>query len=164
MSKDEGEAGPAPDEFSFRRAELADIERLLPLVAAFHVEEGVDSSAGDRRGALETLFEAPGIGEARLIERAGDAVGYIALAYGFSIEFNGRDCFLDELYVAPACRGLGLGRAAIRAARADLTGRGFKAMHLEVLPANPAVRLYEGEGFELRRGYHLMSLRFDEPS
>lgn len=150
------------EDFEFRRAGMDDLGRLLQLVAAFHVEEGVDSTPDDRRAALETVLGAPGIGEVTLIERAGEPVGYIALAYGFSIEFNGRDCFLDEIYVAPEHRGLGLGRAVIRAAREDLIRRGFKAMHLEVLTTNEAARLYEREGFVLRRGYHLMSHRFDE--
>ncbi len=150
-------------EYEIRRAELGDLERLAPLVAAFHVEEGVASTPEARRAALETVLGGPGIGEVRLIETAGDGapVGYIALAYGFSIEFNGRDCFLDEIYVAPAHRGRGLGRRAIRAAREDLERRGFKAMHLEVLTGNPAARLYKREGFALRDGYHLMSMRFD---
>lgn len=149
----------APD-FNIRRALPEDLEISLPLVAAFHVEEGVDSRPEDRRAAVSRILSDPGIGEMWLIETMGEAVGYLVLAYGFSIEFNGRDAFLDEIFVAEAARGRGLGRAALRKARDDMAARGLKAIHLEVAVDNDrAQKLYEEEGFDLRRGYKLMSAR-----
>ena len=148
------------EDFNIRRAGPADLECSLPLVAAFHAEEGVDSSPEDRRAAVSHILGDTDIGEMWLIETAGEAVGYLVLAYGFSIEFNGRDAFLDEIFVTKAARGRGLGRAALRKARGDMAARGVKAIHLEVAVDNDrAQKLYAEEGFVLRRGYKLMSAR-----
>lgn len=149
----------APD-ITIRRAAPEDLELSLPLVAAFHLEEGVESRPEDRRAAISRILGDTGIGEMWLIETAGAAVGYLVLAYGFSIEFNGRDAFLDEIFVTKAARGRGLGRAALRKARDDMAARGVKAIHLEVAVDNDrAQKLYSEEGFALRRGYKLMSAR-----
>lgn len=143
-----------------RLAVSEDLEVALPLVAAFHAEEGVDSRAEDRRAAVSRVLRDHGIGEMWLIEASGEAVGYLVLAYGFSIEFNGRDAFLDEIFVVKSARGRGLGRAALRKARDDMAARGLKAIHLEVAVDNDrAQKLYGEEGFVLRRGYKLMSAR-----
>ena len=36
-------------------------------------------------------------------------VGYVVVTLGFSLESGGRDGFIDELYIAPAARGRGIG-------------------------------------------------------
>ena len=140
------------------RAGPDEIETALPLVAAFHAEEGVAVDDAHRRRALAALFTPPEPGELHLILADGRAVGYLCAAYGWSIEFGGRDAFLDELYVEPALRGRGIGREAVRRLAAALGEKGLHALHLEVERGNAAaIRLYEAEGFAFRSHYHLMS-------
>lgn len=144
--------------FTLARADAGRIEDALALVAAFHAVEGVAQTPAARRRALETLLTPPEPGELWLIEVGGRAIGYIAIAYGYSIEFGGRDGFVDEFFVDAAHRGAGIGRAALRDLARDLSARGFHALHLEVAETNErAIRLYEAEGFSYRRGYRLMS-------
>lgn len=149
-------------EITLKQAEPQDIEDLLPLVAAFHAEEGVDQAPETRRAAVAALLANTSYGEIWRIESPGSLSGYLAFAFGYSIEFNGRDAFLDEIYVAPTHRGLGLGRAALKEMKANLQRRGVKAVHLEVEVNNSkAEKLYASEGFQMRRSYHLMSARLD---
>lgn len=145
-----------------RAARGDEIDKVVAFVTAFHAEEGVAQTPAARREAVATLIANPAFGEIRIIAADGRDVGYLAFAYGFSIEFNGRDAFLDEVFIEPVARGAGIGRAAIAALLGELRAKGVKAAHLEVALDNPdAQRLYERAGFVLRRGYHLMSARLD---
>lgn len=61
---------------------------------------------------------------------------------------NGECCEMKRLYVDPACRGCGIGRALVRRVKADARDMGYAAMLLDTLPfLTDAVALYEQEGF-----------------
>ena len=139
----------------------ADEAALLPLVRAYHAFEDVDLSDAQRRAALGPLL-APdsSFGRVWLIRSAGRTVGYAAVCFGYSIEFAGRDAFLDELFVEEAARGRGIGRAVLALVQQQCAALGVGALHLEVARDNTrARRLYEALGFEPRERFHLMSWR-----
>jgi GNAT superfamily N-acetyltransferase len=61
--------------------------------------------------------------------RAGarpEAVGYIVVTLGYSMEYGGRDAFVDDLFLAAAHRGRGLGTAALAQARAYCVAQGVR--------------------------------------
>lgn len=146
---------------SLRLATLDDLERLLPLVAGFHAEEGIEQDDDTRRGALSPLLEGSPHGAIWMIGPRVAPVGYIAVSFGWSIEFGGIDAFLDEIYVRERVRGRGMGSEALAALVRALTGQGITAMSLEVDTDNQRVRaLYERMGFQSRSRYHLMTHRF----
>src|SRR5690606_35707822 len=62
--------------------------------------------------------------------------------------FAGRDAWLTELWVDEHARGNGAARAALAQLEDALRERAVRALHLQVRPDNPAVRLYERAGFE----------------
>jgi GNAT superfamily N-acetyltransferase len=144
---------------TFRPAVLADLDALLPLMEAFYAEDRhpwVESAA---RETLRALLSDPGCGRAFLIEEDARRVGYLVVCFGFSLEFHGRDAFLDELYVVPAARGRGLGTQSLRVAEDCCREAGARALHLEVGHGNDtARRLYRSWGFE-ERPHALMSKR-----
>ena len=85
-------------------------------------------------------------------------VGYAALCFGYSIEFRGRDAFVDELFIAEQARGKGLGSRVLELIRKEAARLGIVALHLEVARDNTrARRLYEKWGFRARERYYLMS-------
>jgi GNAT superfamily N-acetyltransferase len=145
---------------SLRLACADDLPVLLPLVAAYHAHEGITARpAPALAGTLLGLLDHPERGRIWLIEDAGTAVGYLAIAFGYSIELGGREAAIDEIYVQPASRGQGLGRSALRALVDWASGQGLVALHLDVAPDNPgARRLYARQGFGEVLGYDLMSL------
>jgi ribosomal protein S18 acetylase RimI-like enzyme len=63
------------------------------------------------------------------------------------------DCYLEELYVAPASRGQGLGRALMQAAIEHACAAGAGRMELGTSEDDAAARaLYESLGFSNREG------------
>jgi ribosomal protein S18 acetylase RimI-like enzyme len=56
------------------------------------------------------------------------------------------DAYVDALYVLSVAHGRGLGRALVGALAQRLRERGFHALALHVVAANPAVRFYEHLG------------------
>ncbi len=136
------------------------IDKLLPLVAAFHAEEGIDLSEEARRAGVAPLLDGIPHGAAYLIGPPRAPIGYIIVTFGWSVEFGGMDGFVDELFIRPGVRGRGVATEVLMSLPRALAGAGLKALHLEVATGNQsAQRLYGRAGFSLRDGYHLMTRR-----
>lgn len=135
-----------------------DLDRLLPLVAAFHQYSGFSTTEAQRRDALDLLFSGEVQAAAWLIGPRRAPVGYIVVSFGFSIELGGRDAFIDEFYVREAVRGRGMGSQALHVLHPMLRDMGVKALHLEVSKtADAVVRFYKRAHFQPRDSYHLMT-------
>ncbi|MBI3968192.1 MAG: GNAT family N-acetyltransferase [Chloroflexi bacterium] len=116
---------------------------------AYYPEDHLQLDESAARSAVEQLVGDEKLGRIWLIRYDGRTVGYVVLAFGFSLEFHGRDAFVDELYVEPAYRGRGLGKAALRFVEAVAPALGITALHLEVERANTrAQTLYRRTGYE----------------
>jgi ribosomal protein S18 acetylase RimI-like enzyme len=142
---------------SFRFAEVSDIDRLLPLMQDFCSFEHLPYDEARLRGLLSKLIEDKSLGRLILVEDSQQPVGYMVLGFGFSLEFHGRDCFIDEFYVRPERRQQGIGRAAVDFAMQTCRVLGIKAMHLEADHFNA-----RGHEFYRRLGFkdhdrHLMT-------
>jgi GNAT superfamily N-acetyltransferase len=129
-----------------RRATADDLPALLPLVAAFcavdgHpydeavVARGPPAVAGGRRA-----------GQVLVLEQHAGLAGYAVLTWSWSLESGGRDCILDELYVAQ--RDSGRGAHLLAAAMEHAADHGARACFLETEAANTRVRrFYARHGF-----------------
>jgi ribosomal protein S18 acetylase RimI-like enzyme len=133
---------------------------ILELMQALYDEDGsTPLRENGAEAALRGLLAAPDRGLVWVIEQDGEAAGYLVLTWGYSLEFHGRDAFIDELYVAPRYRGAGLGRQAVEYAEEACRAYGAGAMHLEVEIDNErAHTLYRRSGFA-ERGLRLMTKR-----
>ena len=148
---------------AIRPATPADLATLLPMVRDLHEHEGIRGTLTDVRNALGRLLAEPQRGRILLAGDGGLATGYVAVCFGYSIEFHGVDAFIDELYVLPTERGKGLGQKLIDAAEAMCRTEGVVAVHLEVDHANPkAHALYHRTGFK-DHTRHLMTMRMGGP-
>jgi ribosomal protein S18 acetylase RimI-like enzyme len=89
-----------------------------------------------------------------LVLLAGDGPdGLAVLRFRAAIWSSGLECYLAELYVTPAARGHGLGRALLGAALRQARARGADTMDIGVdEPDLAARRLYESLGFTNRAG------------
>jgi ribosomal protein S18 acetylase RimI-like enzyme len=136
------------------------LSRLLPMVAAYHEFEGIDSTDSRRRAALEPMLRGTPLGAVWLIGPKMSPVGYVAVGLGWSIELGGPDAFVDELFIREAVRGRGMGAQALDALAVEMGKRGVVALHLEVANDNTrALSFYARRGFSRRDKYFLMTRR-----
>jgi GNAT superfamily N-acetyltransferase len=79
----------------------------------------------------------------------GEAVGLLNAFEAFSTFAAAPLLNIHDVYVLPALRGTGVGRAMFQYAERVARDRGYCKMTLEVLSGNlPAQHLYRSEGFE----------------
>lgn len=135
-----------------------DAARILPLMAQFHAQLGLDLSDAHRASAVEPLLHGSPHGVVYLIGPQKAPIGYVILSFGWSIAMGGMDAFIDEIYIRENVRGRGIGSEVLLELPKALAGVGLKALHLEVHKTNPrANALYRRLGFEMRDGYHIMT-------
>jgi ribosomal protein S18 acetylase RimI-like enzyme len=79
--------------------------------------------------------------------------GFAQIRFRWSVYTGALDAYLEELYVVPAKRGQGLGRALLEAAMDAARGQGAEHMELGTSEDDVAARgLYESAGFTNREG------------
>ena len=133
---------------SLEPAKAERVPALLEWMRDFYAHEGIPFDPAVSEPALRELLARPELGRVLEIVADGTPAGYAVLALGFSLEFGGRSAFLDELYVKPASRGLGIGTVALRLLQETSRELGARSLALEVGLDNPgAERLYRREGF-----------------
>lgn len=142
-----------------RIAGTEDMACVVDLVRRYHACENLSPENAGLESVLEPLLGQGDAGRIWIVELGGDAIGYVALCFGYSIEFGGRDAFIDELYILEEHRGRGIGAAVLAQIRCIARELGIEALHLEVARGNDrARRLYRRSGFVARDRYHLMTL------
>jgi ribosomal protein S18 acetylase RimI-like enzyme len=135
-------------EHKIRPATLNDVSVLVELMTEFYLESGYALHEARSRDAFQYLLEDASLGQIWLLQQNEEIAGYIVLTLGFSMEFGGRDAFVDDLYLRPSFRGKGLGRAALDVLFAECRRRQVKAVHLEVDDQNVVAKsLYAHFGF-----------------
>jgi len=129
-----------------RRASPADLADILPRTAALNAHEGIAVAPDALETALRALLADPTLGGVWLVEDAA-IIGYAIVTFGYDLEFAGRDAWLTELWIDDASRNTGAGAAALALLDTELRPLGVRALHLQVRPENPALRLYQRAGF-----------------
>jgi len=85
------------------------------------------------------------------LDSAGEAAGCVGLR---PLTIHGA-CEMKRLYVAPACRGLGVGKALGAAIIREARNRGYSTMYLDTLTGMKAAQLlYHALGFEQTSPYY----------
>ena len=118
-----------------------DYDVVRELLREYAAGIGVDLSFQDFEKELESLAT---FYDRILIARSGDDVaGCVALRHISDITWE-----MKRLYVRPAFRGLGTGRALAVGIIEEARRRGYTRMRLDTLPTmNEAFALYESLGF-----------------
>lgn len=138
-----------------------DIDELVRLVIEYHAFENILSNRNDVVTALKPLLKGGSeFGGIWFLVEGKQKIGYIAVCFGYSIEFGGRDCFIDEFYIEESQCGNGFGTRVIELIIGELKGAGLKAINMEVSNLNKvAQNFYKKVGFSSREKYHLMTLK-----
>jgi ribosomal protein S18 acetylase RimI-like enzyme len=141
-----------------RVAGTADLTTLLDLREGYCRDDRVPFDIHGARDATARLLAQPQWGCIWLAEISGASVGYVAVCLGFSLEAQGNDAFIDELYVRPRYRRRGIGRHLLALAVQEAQGLGARVLHLFVDRNNPRARaLYASLGFAPRERYLVMN-------
>ena len=134
-----------------RLATAADAEDIGRLLHDFNTEYD-DPTPGAARLA-ERIKSLLAGGDTAVLLGGGGPDGVAVLRFRPAIWSEALECYLAELYVVPAQRGRGLGRALMNAAMELARQTGADYMDLGTSEADVAARaLYESLGFSNREG------------
>lgn len=127
--------------------ELADHERLLHEVVA---DEGT---------LRRTLFGPHRHAEVVIARLDGEPVGFALYCYNFSTFLGRPGIYLEDLYVRPAARGRGIGRALLRYLACLAVERDYGRVEWHVLDWNePSIAFYRGIGARSMDAWKLFRL------
>jgi GNAT superfamily N-acetyltransferase len=133
----------------FIEADRSNIEMLVNFMREYYAYDRIAFDREAARSSLERLVNDPSLGRAWVIQYDGEAIGYCVLTLGYSLEYRGRDAFIDELFIREGHRGKGIGARALEFMKETARALGVTALHLEVERKNVnAQRLYRRAGFE----------------
>jgi ribosomal protein S18 acetylase RimI-like enzyme len=112
-----------------------------------------DEPAPAPAALAERLRQLMAGGETLVVLAGAGPDGLAVLRFRAAIWSSGLECYLAELYVRPASRGQGMGRALMEAAMHEARLRGADTMDIGVdEPDLVARHLYESLGFTNRAG------------
>jgi GNAT superfamily N-acetyltransferase len=132
-----------------RLASVADVAAFGRLLHAFNVE--FDESTPPAALIAERAVPLIESGEVTVLLGGDGPDGFAQLRFRPSLYTGALDAHLEELYVVPARRGEGLGRALLEAAIAHSRERGAARMDLGTSEDDvAAMALYESAGFTNR--------------
>ncbi|HYG10715.1 MAG TPA: GNAT family N-acetyltransferase [Pyrinomonadaceae bacterium] len=132
----------------FTLAGAPDADELVELMREFYAFDHIAFDEAAARVALQQILGERRFGVIHLIRLGAETAGYLVLTFGFSLEFRGRDAFVDELYLRESFRGRGIGQASIEFAAEVCREEGIAALHLEVGRGNARAQgLYRRAGF-----------------
>lgn len=137
-------------QINFQPGKNHDIETLLILIEKFYEIDGyIDFNTVIVRRALNQLLNDDSMGRVWLIQDQNQAIGYIVLTFGYSLEYGGRDAFIDEFYIDPVYQGKGIGKQTIQFLEKSCILLNIQALHLEVARENTSAQgFYQRVGFE----------------
>ncbi|HKU88967.1 MAG TPA: GNAT family N-acetyltransferase [Steroidobacteraceae bacterium] len=147
--------GPQVD---IRPATPADVRALVTLVEQYWKFEAIEGFDATRIAALfERVAVQPTLGHAWLATVDGTPAGYLFAVYVFSLEYQGLTAEIDELYVTPQHRRLGLGARLLSTAECTFREGGCTVAFLQIGRDNAAARaFYRGHGYADRAGFELV--------
>jgi GNAT superfamily N-acetyltransferase len=133
---------------SIRPAVRSDLDRIIGFINALaEYERLADAVHLDRAVFDDHLFGPRPMAEVLVAELDGEAVGFALFFHNFST-FEGRPgIYLEDLFVDPASRGSGAGRALLSRLAQLAIERGCARLEWSVLDWNePAIRFYKSLG------------------
>ena len=130
----------------------SDADVLLDFMRAYYEYDGHGFDREKARAALAGLRRDARLGRAWLVLDEDQAAGYVVLCFGYSLEWLGRDAFVDEFYLREEYRGRGWGRKTMEFIEEAARAEGIRTLHMEVMrQTERALELYEKIGFCERR-------------
>lgn len=135
-----------------------DLPALLPMVAAFHEEEGIAIDDETTADAVRHMIEDEAAGCLYLIGPRRAPIGYLAVSFFRSITLGGPAAYIDQFFIRPGVRGRGVGSEVLTRLLPTLEKGGLAGIHLDVGKDRPRLeQFYRRAGFRPNDGYRTMS-------
>jgi ribosomal protein S18 acetylase RimI-like enzyme len=131
------------------RVGASDLSELLPLMWGYCEFYEASPSEHALEALCVELLEHPDTSGIQLLARIkdGTAVGFATLYWTYSTLSACPIGLMNDLYVAPAARGVGVGRALIKACATECAAQGVALLEWETAPENArAQALYDSTG------------------
>jgi GNAT superfamily N-acetyltransferase len=141
-----------------RPATADDVHALAALVEQYWHFEAIERfDTSHMAGLLGRLIRQPSLGHAWLASVDGAPAGYLVAVYVFSLEHQGLTAEIDEFFVLPQHRRLGLGGQLLRLAETTFREAGCTNVSLQIGRDNSAAReFYRRHGYADRAGFELV--------
>jgi GNAT superfamily N-acetyltransferase len=133
---------------TFYFAGESDVDTILDFMRLLYAQDGLAFDESKARETLAGILRDRSLGRVWMIHEGGQPIGYMILTLGYSLEYRGRDAFVDELFVQESHRRRGIGRKAVQVLEQACRELDVRALHLEVERPNVAAQaLYRKLGF-----------------
>jgi GNAT superfamily N-acetyltransferase len=134
---------------SFVLARAEDLPELFDMMRELQADDPWSCRFDEQlaRSAMDELLRDPSLGRVWMIASGAEKIGYIVMAFDYSLEY----------------RGQGIGAQALTFFAEQARQLGVKAIHLEVNHGNPAIELYRRMGFEDHQRYLMTKWIAEKP-
>jgi GNAT superfamily N-acetyltransferase len=134
--------------FTIRAATASDVESIVAFIRELAEYERLEHEVVATSDSIrQWLFGARPAAEVLIAEIAGEAVGFALFFTSFSTFLAQPGIYLEDLFVRPAYRGAGIGRALLQRVAELACERGCGRLEWAVLDWNePAIGFYERLG------------------
>jgi len=150
---------------AFTLAKPEALDELVAMMGEYQADDPWSCQFDEQlaRTAMDDLLRDPSVGRAWMIKAGADVVGYIVMSLDYSLEYRGKNAWVDEFFVRPTHRGQGIGTKALEFFEEQARLLGVKAIHLGVNHGNRAVELYRRRGFEGHQRYLMTKWIAEKP-
>ena len=131
-----------------------DVDAIAELFVEDMTDLGMDTSMDAMRGLVESIVEDLQSSDPQCVcwvARPGESqppCGVVLANFNWSLKFGGRALWIEEMYVTPAHRRRGIGRALVDRVLDYAEAHGFHGIDLEAYQGNTSASvLYRTMGF-----------------
>lgn len=150
-------------EIGFRAAKPEDCEKIFALIKALaEYEKLVHLVTGSPQSLASHLFGSPNYAEAMVAEIDEKIVGFALYFHNYSTFLTKPGIYLEDIFVLPEKRGLGIGKALFEQVARLAVERGCGRLEWSVLDWNqPAIDFYLGRGADVLAEWRICRLTGD---
>ncbi len=143
-----------------RSAQPADVPVLFHLIQALAEYENLSHAVtGNAEALKDHLFGSRPYAEAMIAEYAGQAVGFVLFFTNYSTFLTQPGIYLEDIFVLPEYRGMGIGKALLTHLATLAVERGCGRLEWSVLDWNePAIAFYRRIGASVLEDWRICRL------
>jgi len=145
---------------TIRPATSADVGEILRFIKALALyERGLDQVTATEEGLLRDGFGPHPFYECLIAELDGKPAGFALYFYNYSTWKGQPGIYLEDLFVEPELRGLGIGKALLERVAVVAVKKGCRRLQWQVLDWNtPAIDFYVAMGGEFMNEWRTVRL------